>query len=191
MGDSETQRASNSFGSCVCADSAFKSHSAQPPAEQSEFSQEVIKITRPSDAPKDVLQILRRNEYVLNCLQFLRQEDEAPDEIPSSWFVASEIHLGGPKEVDFVVQPRELGRVPAENRCLFGARVIPFWVFRNTPKGFELILEVHEHDLTVLSTRSKGYRDIETWSSTAITQTTWLYKFDGRRYVPFKRKDTE
>jgi hypothetical protein len=164
---------------------------SQASVEQSRFSMEGREIARPTQVPDEILQILRQNEYVLSCFEFLRREDEAPSQIPLSWFVGSKIHLDGPNEIDFVVRPRDLNESPSANRCLYGAQVIPFWVFRKMPKGFDLVLQVHEHDLTVLNTRSKGYRDIETWSSTATTQTTLIYKFDGNQYRLASKRTTE
>lgn len=162
---------------------------SQTSVEQSQFSMEGPRVTRPTRIPDGILQILRKNEYVLSCFEFLRRENDAPNEVPSSWFIGSRIHLDGPNEIDFVVQPRDLNESPSANRCLYGARVVPFWVFRKVPKGFDLVLQVHEHDLMVLNTRSNGYRDIETWSSTAITQTTLIYKFDGNQYRLASKKN--
>jgi hypothetical protein len=144
--------------------------------EQSVFGMEMVPVAEPVVVPEDVLQILRKTNYVLTCLK----ERQAPSDIPASWFVGSRIHLDGPDEPDLVVLPA--------NGCLLGANVAPFWVFRRTARGFELVLEISVHDLRVLKGRSNGYRDIETWSSTAVTHTTLHFKFNGRRYELTQKK---
>jgi len=37
-----------------------------------------------------------------------------------------------------------------------------FWVLRQTPQGYETVLAVDTHDLTLLDTITNGLRDIET-----------------------------
>lgn len=145
--------------------------------EQSVFGMEMVPVAQPVVVPEDVLQILRKNDYVLTCLK----GRQTPNDIPASWFVGSRIHLDGPDEADLVVLPA--------NECLLGANVAPFWVFRGTPRGFELVLDISVHDLRILKSRSNGYRDIETWSSTAVTHTTLHFKFNGTRYELTEKKN--
>jgi hypothetical protein len=154
--------------------------------EQSVFGmeQETAPIERPVDIPESVLQILRKSEYVLGCLR----EGQSPDEIPASWFVGSEIHLNGPDEIDLVAMPRMLVDVPAPNRCLVGANVAGFWIFRRVTQGYELVLEVSAHHIEVLGSRSKGFRDIRTYSSTVDTLFTVTFRFDGQKYKTHQEK---
>jgi hypothetical protein len=70
----------------------------------------------------------------------------------------------------------------AQDACLLGANVEPFWVLRKTSKGFDLVLSQSAHDLKILSTRSNGYRDIRLFSLTATTVITKDFKFDGKAY---------
>ena len=53
--------------------------------------------------------------------------------MPSSWFIASEVKLKHGESSGLVVR--------AENGCLWGANIGPFWVFRHTDHGFELVLD--------------------------------------------------
>jgi hypothetical protein len=109
-----------------------------------------------------------------------------PEQLPAEWFVASEIHLGGPNEIDLIVLPRLAPSKPptekSDNACLVGANIDPFWILRKTSQGYDLILSMSAHDLATLTTRSNGHRDIRVFSMTAINITTADFKFDGKRY---------
>jgi hypothetical protein len=149
--------------------------------EQSQFSMETgaVPVRSPKDLPQGALQLLREDRMILNCSQAAKMQ---PDQVPASWFVASEIHLDGSVEKDLVVQGRDLHLTPAPNRCLMGANVAPFWVLRKTRTGYSLVLSVAAHDLGVLETRSKGFRDIEAFAMTAVTGFSATYEFDGEKY---------
>ena len=151
--------------------------------EQSHFSAEQdvpgLAVKRPVEVPESVLQILRTDERILMCI---KDENLTPETVSASWFVGSEVHLDGADEIDLVVLPRLPQKELTEHRCLFGANIDPFWVFRKTPQNYELVLSVATHDLDVLGTRSKGYRDIRTYSITAKTIETTDYCFNGRKY---------
>jgi hypothetical protein len=141
---------------------------------QSEFSAEDTSVRRPVSLPKDALEILRKE-----VLQYGKDEDQTPDELATESFLASEIHLDGPNEIALIVM--------GEGR-LRGANVISFWVFRKSPQGYELILDVAAHDLTVKRTRWKGYRIIETAKLTSSIGTIATFRFDGKRYRLYKTK---
>ncbi len=152
-----------------------------PTSEQSKFAVEGIEIAKPVRIPEAVVKILREDKYVRGCLR----QDQPSTEIPASWFVGSKIHLNESDETDLIVLPRQLSaqdNSPSENACLYGANVAPFWVFRKMPGGYVLVLGISALGLKVLSTKSNGYRDISTWSSTAVTQTTLFFRFDGHKY---------
>ena len=121
--------------------------SSERQREQTNFGAEE-EIEHPVPVPQEVLQILRRNERN----QRLLAKGQTPDEMPASWFVASEINLRDDNLADLIV-------MAAEPRLL-GANIVPFWIFRNTLKGHELILSVSALSLDVLNTKTNGYRDI-------------------------------
>jgi len=137
--------------------------------EQSHFGAEVT-IRKPIEIPTDVLSILREDKRNHTCLK----DGESPINISSSWFVGSRIHLKVDGDADLVVTAR--------NECLLGANIIPFWVFRNTPQGQQLILSVSALGLDVLNTRTNNYRDIRTGAATARSVHTMIFKFDGKEY---------
>lgn len=151
----------------------FPEANAQAPKrsqrEQSRFGAEVA-IRRPVEIPADVLLILREDKRNQNCLQ----EGESPTSITTSWFVGSRIHLNGHSQRDLVIT--------AKNTCLLGANLVPFWVFRNTSPGHELVLSASALVLDVLNTKTNNYRDIRTGKATARTVQTVIFKFDGKKY---------
>jgi hypothetical protein len=163
-------------------------HKIPPRQEQSQFSAEQedvgIPIRRPVSLPDAALQVLRNDKRVALCLE----RENLPSGIPVRWFIASEIHLDGPDEIDLVVQPRMLRDAPAENRCLFGANIAPFWVLRKTAQAYTVVLEIDAHDLSVLNTRWKRYRNIEAYAMTAGDVHSILYRFDGQKYVPHRKE---
>jgi hypothetical protein len=145
--------------------------------EQLQFGAEVA-VKRPVEVPQDVLSILREDKRNQTCLK----EGESPASIPSSWFVGSRVHLKGDGDPDLVVSAR--------NSCLFGANLVPFWIFRNTPHGYDLILSISALGLDILETRTRGYRDIRASAATATTTQTIIFKFGGDEYRVHKRATT-
>jgi len=137
--------------------------------EQSHFGAEVA-IRKAAEIPTDVLSILREDKRNQTCLR----EGESPTNITSSWFVGSRVHLNGDADADLVVAAR--------NECLLGANIIPFWVFRNTRQGHELVLSVSALGLDVLNKKTNNYRDIRTSAATARSVHRVTFKFDGNEY---------
>lgn len=137
--------------------------------EQSHFGAEVT-IKKATEIPTDVLSILREVKRNQTCLR----DGASPTNITSSWFVGSRIHLNGDGDADLVVTAR--------NECLLGANIVPFWVFRSTSHGHDLVLSVSALGLDVLNTKTNNYRDIRTRAATARSVHAIIFKFDGKRY---------
>ena len=157
--------------------------------EQSSFSMEteMVPIEKPVSLPEGALRVLEKDAGVASCMQ---NETVSPGQLPSSWFVGSQIHLDGPDETDLIVLPGPLEAPqpmhPAPNACFFGAYTAKFWVLRLTGEGYKLVLKVDAHGLGVLKTKRNGYRDIETTVSSLNGSTTTLFRFNGQRYVSSK-----
>ncbi len=151
--------------------SAWATQNTEKPSipEQTLFGAEDDAVERPVKLPKTVLQILAKNEHVI---QYLKAERKSPDELTTESFLASEIHLDGANETDLI----------ATGIGLLRGNVATFWVFQPSPHGYKIILHTVAHDLRVLNTRSKGYRDIETGSPIAGTAQMAVYCFDRTRY---------
>ena len=125
----------------------------------------------PVPLPAEVLAILQKDDMVPSEAEY---DKIALDQLPPSWFSASEIHLGSPREVDLVVEAQgELRR----------ANVIMFWTFVRKGDNYSLALAIPAHNLIVKNSRSYGFRDIEAMSATAVTVTTAIFRFDGNEYT--------
>lgn len=150
-------------------------------------------IRRPVEVPTAALQVLTDSldRGTLNCL---KHHGITPETVPASWFVASEIHLDGPEEVDLIVQPNlsKIGtnELPHNEAfgCLLGSNVGPFWVLRNISGRYGLLLATYALGLQVLDSRSNFYRDIQTEAATAVTRTTILYKMAIAQYQIAEKK---
>lgn len=142
--------------------------------EQSRFGLEQP-VDRPAAIPPDVLKILRHDADIRTCTI----EADERDKIPAAWFEASEIHLSNVNEFDLVVKPT--------NACLWGPNLGPFWLFRNTDRGHQLVLSTVAVGLRVLNTRTNGFRDVRAGAIVGASQPRYVtYKFDGRVYRPPK-----
>lgn len=137
--------------------------------EQIVFEAEGL-IRRPVAIPDNVLQILRQDERNQRSLK----EGQTPADMRASWFVGSTIHLNDDDLPDLVVM--------AANSRLFGANLVPFWIFRNTPQGHQLVLAVMSLGLKVLKSKTNGHRDITTTEVTAVEIFDTRYAFNGNEY---------
>ena len=129
-------------------------------AEQTEFGADAD-LDQPIPVPEAALKALR------NVLK------ATSDELPAERLQASEVHLDGPTEVDLVVP------------VLAGSHAAFFYILRPASDGYELIFDSGGDSMTVLRTRSHGYRDLRVVGITmaGAAQTRVVYRFDGRKYV--------
>jgi len=182
-------RARSSLFACllvVPASTQLPSKTAAQAHEQSVFAMEGVPLSHSVDLPRSALQVMRENTFVLSCLE----KGQSSEDIPGDWFVASEVHLRATQETDLLVMPRDTSESAANNACLFHAHSMPFWVLIKSKTGYTLALEEHVQALRVLSSVSNGYRDIETKLSNLNESTTWVFRFDGHRYVLKKETST-
>jgi len=159
--------------------------------EQSRFNSEQgfagEPIQHPVSLPVGALRVLADDDGVSSCLE---NENMTRDQLPASWFVASEIHLDGPDELDLVVLPN-LDTGIAQNLrrpagCFLGANTAEFWIVRKTSQEYELVLHAGGHNLKVSKIRTNGFRDAMTITPQEAGRivTTVIYTFDGKRYKP-------
>src|SRR3569833_2327804 len=131
------------------------------------------KFTNPAPLPAPVLKTLQmdpsNHELFESCPT--RGSQHA---IPSSWFVASEVELKRGESTGIVVK--------AENGCLWGANVGPFWVFRHSDTGYRLVLAASALGLELLDTRTNGYCDIRLLSATGSKVHSAIFKFAAGEY---------
>jgi hypothetical protein len=136
---------------------------------QTRFGAEV-KIERPVNLPPDVLRKLQldgRNQIRLG-------KEGSPAQILASWFAASEIDLDGDEKRDLLVQ--------AVEPRLLGANLVPFWIFRGMPNGYNLVLRVDTLSVELLRTKTRGCRDILSKQASARVVQSRTFAFDGRKY---------
>ena len=129
-----------------------------------------LEVKRPVTVPLDVLRILRHDERIQTRLG----KGKSPENLSASWFAASEIELNDHGQRDLILQ--------AVNPHLFGANLVPFWLFQRTPKGYKLILSVDALGLEVLKTKTNNYKNIRTTKATAKEILSGTYEFDGDKY---------
>lgn len=187
-----TVRVSASKGSAQAQDSTTH----QEP-EQTVFNAEPDSagklVTRPAKIPDSALDALRDTITGgdLNCL---RAMGTTPAQAEASWFLASEVHLSGPNEIDLIVllNVPNIARPTNPGGCLLGANSGPFWVLRPgiATGKYRLLLEAYAGSLEVLGSRTNRYRDIRTGHGSLSGSTTVLYKFMASQYQ-FAEKKTE
>ena len=128
--------------------------------EQTEFGAD-SDLERPIPVPEAALKVLR------NALK------ATSEDLPAERLRASEVHLDGPTEVDLVVP------------VLAGSHAAFFYILRPASDGYELIFDSGGDSMTVLRTRSHGYRGLRVVGITmaGAGEATVVYRFDGRKYV--------
>ena len=153
-----------------------KVQSARPAQEQTHFNAGDPGVEHPAPIPGEVLAILGRDDHVKHALNY---QGITPENLPASWFSASEIALGSSREKDLIV---------AAEGPLIGANVDTFWVFIHRGRDYSLVLTIPALGLTVKNSRTNGYRDLEAGAATAVTITTASFRFDGQQYKLFSAK---
>lgn len=161
--------------------------------EQSSFPTDEIPgeplLRRPVTIPDAVSEILKRDDGVKSCLE---NNPLPADEPLSTWFIASEIHLGVPNEADLVVLANPS---PGEAYPCFhsAAGISWFWVFRRTAGRYDLILKAPGNELNVLTARHNGYKNIQTLTRGEAGRyvTTITFHFDSNRYLRYRETAQE
>lgn len=98
---------------------AVRSQAPQQHREQTVFSAEDANVKNPVSIPNKVLAILRSDDRVKNELEY---SGIAPENLPTSWFSASEIVLGSSGEKDLIVAAE--GPLVGQMLTLFGSLFI-------------------------------------------------------------------
>ena len=88
-----------------------------------------------------------------------------------------------PREVDVIVVPSFRGH---ESMCFqTPAGIGLFWIFRQNAQRYELALRTWGGGLEILTSRTNGYRDVQTGTlgQAGRVRTNAAFHFDGVRYV--------
>jgi hypothetical protein len=164
-----------------------------PVGEQSSFSVEleVAPVQKPVALSPEALRVLATDKHISSCLD---SQNLPAEKLPANWFIASLIHLDGPNELDLMVLPS--GRLPetpkgeiSANACLVGASTGGFWVLRQIPAGFQLVLSQMASGLSILKTRSNGLRDIQLYTHASVSEHAITdFRFNGIQYRLFRTR---
>jgi hypothetical protein len=151
--------------------------SSQYAKEQTTFSSEE-KISNAVKLPTSVLeQLAKFNDQQLEKCLTLRANK-------ADHFAATHVNINSDKRQDLIVQ--------AQTPCFMGAHNTSFWLFTvNADKqtqNFQLTFDTAVDSLSVLKTYSQGFRDLETRSQTLNEIYTIRWRFDSRKYQPYKCK---
>lgn len=124
-------------------------------------------IEKPAKIPAPIFAQLKRDRRARQCAT-------ARNPVKRSWFSAAIVDLNGDQVDDYVVK--------AENACLFGANLAPFWVFHNLTHRYSLVLRADALALEILPAATEDYRDIKLKRATAVETLENTVKFDGKKY---------
>ena len=138
--------------------------------EQRHFAVEGEPVKSPVPLPATILSILARDQDVHNVLS---SQSLSADQLPESWFLATEAHLGSPEERNIVV----IGQ-----SYLAGANVTTFWIFGQNRDQYEMIFKSAAHDLEILEAQARGYRNLRTMAASSDHVFTKVFEFDGKKY---------
>jgi hypothetical protein len=137
-------------GTQLCAQASKRTEGLR---EQSDFGAEGD-FDRPVAIPGAALQQLRTSKNQDDLIEMCAGDEGIPvDKIPPSWFVASEIRLSHSPSSGLVVR--------GEHPCLGGAHISQFWVLAKSSTGYEIVFRGRADALSVLPTRTNGYRDLQ------------------------------
>ena len=125
----------------------------------------------PVPLPGKVLEILRATKEAKESQDKLTDYDR--DDF-AKLFKAIRIHLGDPKELDYVV----LGQFP-----MGGADAPWFWIVRYDQSHPKVIFFTFANGFEILKTKNNGYPDIRSSAYTASFGYTNIYHYNGQRYV--------
>ena len=143
--------------------------------EQTSFSSEE-KISNAVKLPPNILKQLAR--YDDGQLEKCQQDKLTRKRNAAAHFAASKINLNDDKQSDFIVQ--------AQTLCFMGAHNTTFWIFTDSKsksaEKYQLTFDIAVDFLKILNTSTKGFRDIETASHTAVELYTINWKYDGEKY---------
>lgn len=102
-----------------------------------------------------------------------------PAKLSRAGLETSVIHLGSPQERDLVV----IG----SGFPFMGANTGPFWIIRDLPTGPQVVLSVVALAIYTQNTRFHGFKNIEAFSATAVMGFTTVFRFDGGKYIAYRK----
>lgn len=134
----------------------------------------------PVALPSHVLALLRADEQNADKFKTCRSRENLA-QIPAKWFVATEIKMANDELPGLLVK--------VGDPCLWSKQqtrdVGGFWLFRQSPSGYQLMFTATTEAFQVLHTHTGGYPDLCTsWGQFGQFYQT-IYTFQEGKYVPF------
>lgn len=134
----------------------------------------------PVALPSLVLALFRADAESSAKFEACRSRENLP-QIPAKWFLASEIKMAKDELPGLLVR--------VADSCLWekeqDQKVGEFWLFRQSPTGYQLIFQERTQALQVLNTHTNGYPDLCTsWGHFGQYNQT-IYTFQQGKYLPY------
>jgi hypothetical protein len=132
----------------------------------------------PVPLPSHVLALLRADEANVGKLEACSRGTLS--QMPPEWFTATELKITDDELPGLIVK--------TANACLWNSDGALesgyFWVFRQAPTGYQLLLREHTQALQVLATRTAGYPDLCTiWADSGFNLISQnVYTFGDGKY---------
>lgn len=124
--------------------------------------------------PDSLYKILLRDKDINDTIEESKDSSTTTKALKKQFFQTTRVNLNNDKLPDLVVKAQSL---------LLGANVTRFWIFKQTSKGYVLVLETVTHSLSILRNKSEGHRNIRCDKLSAVQLFTNYYRFDGDNYV--------
>jgi len=155
-------------------------------------------IQSPVQIPKAALRALSTDAIVSDCS---KSHGFSPERLPARWFAASIVHLHRADESDLLVMPAMSGDSAKSEKSESGCwdlvkyppsnlypdmgmyEPVPFWVLRNTGRGYEVALSEELSTLEILSKRSREFHLIEITILSPDSIGDGDMEYNGKRYV--------
>ena len=131
------------------------------------------------DIPGNVLDAIRATKEAKSMQDKLKDYDR--DDF-AQLFKAVVIHLGGPKETDYVL----LSEFP-----MGGASAPWFWIVRYDQSHPKVIFFTNSNSFSLQETKNSGYPDIDSEWCSAASCITRIYQYNGQRYILVHEYHTE
>lgn len=159
---------------------SFGCSAPPPPKGHQKHEKIIIPKTDPFEhevpLPPDVLKALLDDDGIKSMQRHMTDYQRSH---PDKLFGASEVRLGPPDEVDFIV----FGMPP-----LCGVSFDWYWVVRPTLEKPEVVFFATGKAIELLQSRTHGYRDIRTIGGTGWILDEEIYHFDGKEYKLWKKR---
>ncbi len=129
---------------------------------------------KPIPLPDSVYKLLIKNKDIKETIIEERNNKKSIKSIKQRFFDVTNINVNDDNRPDLLVKAKSF---------LMGANVTRYWIFERRKQGYILVFEDATFGLSILKSKSKGYRIIETAYPSGAKAYTTYFRFDGKKYV--------